>query len=92
MRSVIEKVILAERVGFALSGQKKITFARIALNSHWLFRARVPGSAPAGRPVRIFYLTILHGPNETGQRRMAERVGFEPTVPLPAHLFSRQAP
>ena len=35
--------------------------------------------------------TILKSRPYSRDFNMAERVGFEPTVPLPAHLFSRQA-
>ena len=49
------------------------------------------GNAPASIPVRIPRIKC----DATFRQRhicMAEREGFEPSVPLPAHCFSRAAP
>src|SRR5207249_11989420 len=46
---------------------------------------------PSG-PGGIFGLQLRSPPDQQAVARMAERVGFEPTVELPPHTLSKRAP
>ena len=80
-------------MGFAL-WQKKNTFANTTPTPFSRSGARCGDcrhAIPFESPI-ISSINILHSPRIMGRQRMAEREGFEPSVPLPAHCFSRAAP
>ena len=76
-------LVMAERVGIR---------SRVATASHAPARGPCPLAPPlrSGHPMKGEH--PLQNPRfESHPLVMAERVGFEPTVPLPAHVLSRHA-
>src|SRR3972149_8194540 len=49
-------------------------------------------SGPGGVCKPMLRRSRPHAQLRTGDKKMAERVGFEPTVPLPVQVLSRHAP
>ena len=77
---------MAEREGFTSFARNSL----IGVNSCTLIPVRTHSLRSYW--VRIHnHFAILKTRPYSRDFNMAERVGFEPTVPLPAHLFSRQA-